>query len=59
MVIEMKVKDVITNPRLWKEGFLNLSLDIANERKEYCKEQFGLGRRDTYAIYTEAKRLFK
>ena len=55
----MKVKDVITNPRLWKEGFLNLSLDIANERKEYCKEQFDLGRRDTYAIYTEAKRLFK
>ena len=59
MVIEMKVKDVITNPRLWKKEFLNLSLDIANERKEYCKKQFGLGRRDTYAIYTEAKRLFR
>ena len=55
----MKVKDVITNPRLWKKEFLNLSLDIANERKEYCKKQFGLGRRDTYAIYTEAKRLFR
>jgi len=55
----MKVKDVITNPRLWKKEFLNLSLDIANERKEYCKKQFGLGRRDTYTIYTEAKRLFR
>ena len=55
----MKVKDVIVNPRVWKKEFLNLSLNVANKRREYCKEQTSLGRKDHYIIYTEAKRLFR
>jgi hypothetical protein len=59
MVIKMKVKDVITNTRLWKKEYLNLDLNIANKRKEYCRKQTSLGRKDHYTIYTEAKRLFR
>lgn len=55
----MKVREIVTNPHIWKTDYLNLDVKIAEKRKEYCKLQTKLGRKDSYNIYLEAKRRYK
>jgi len=57
----MKMKDVIpmSEHRYWKDSFLNTLVSTNNKRKEYCKQQVLLGRKDNYNIFEEARRKFK
>lgn len=55
----MKMKDKVKEPRIWKDAYLNLDVKVAEQRSEYFKIQYISGRKDTYKIYEEAKRLFK
>lgn len=55
----MKMKEIVMNPRMWKTDYLNLNTKIAKQREEYCRLQVLSGRKDTYNIYEESRRLFK
>jgi len=57
----IRMKDVIptSEHRYWKKDFLNTYVTTINKRKEYCKQQTLLGRKDTFKIYEEARRKFK
>tara|TARA_R100001510_G_C7614280_1_gene176930 strand:- start:305 stop:478 length:174 start_codon:yes stop_codon:yes gene_type:complete len=57
----MKMKDIIkkTEHRFWKTDYLNTDVKVIKKRKEYCKQQTLLGRKDTFKIYEEARRKFK
>ena len=57
----MKMKDIIpmSEHRYWKNSFLNTLVSTNNKRKEYCKQQVLLGRKDHYNIFEEARRKFK
>ena len=55
----MKMREVVRETRIWKEEYLNLDVKVAEQRREYCKIQNMSGRKDSFKIYTEAKRLFK
>ena len=57
----MKMKDIIpmSEHRYWKNNFLNTLVSTNNKRKEYCKQQVLLGRKDHYNIFEEARRKFK
>lgn len=55
----MKMKEIVKETRIWKKDYLNLDVKIAEQRKEYCKLQVLSGRKDTYEIYEESRRLFK
>ena len=55
------MRDVIpmSEHRFWKREFLNAYVTTIKKRKEYCKQQTLLGRKDTFKIYEEARRKFK
>ena len=55
------MKDVIpvSEHRYWKRDFLNTYVSTNNKRKEYCKYQTLLGRKDSFQIYEEARRKFR
>lgn len=55
------MKDVIpvSEHRYWKRDFLNTYVTTINKRKEYCKYQTLLGRKDSFKIYEEARRKFR
>ena len=57
----MKMKDRIrkTEHRFWKTDYLNTDVKVIKKRKEYCKQQTLLGRKDTFKMYEEARRKFK
>ena len=57
----MKMKEIIPmmNQRIYKTEYLNLDVSVAEKRKEYCRKQNKIGRKDHYKIYEEARRKFK
>jgi hypothetical protein len=57
----IRMRDVIpaSEHRYWKKDFLSTYVSTNILRKEYCKQQTLLGRKDTHKIYEEARRKFK
>ena len=57
----IRMRDVIpmNEQRYWKTDFLNTYVSTIKKRKEYCKQQTLLGRKDHYKIYEESRRKFK
>ena len=55
----MKMKDIVNETRIWKKDYLNLDVKIAEQRREYCRKQTRLGRKDHHKIFEESRRLFK
>lgn len=55
------MRDVIplSEHRYWKNDFLNTYVNTIKKRKEYCKQQTLLGRKDFYRLYEEARRKFR
>jgi len=57
----MKMKEIIpvTEHRIWKTDYLNSKVSTVEKRRNYCREQTRLGRRDSYNIYEEARRKYR
>ena len=57
----IRMRDVIpmSEHRFWKREFLNTYVTTIKKRKEYCKQQTLLGRKDTFKMYEEARRKIK
>lgn len=55
------MRDIIpaSEHRYWKKDFLSTYVSTNILRKEYCKQQTLLGRKDIHKIYEEARRKFK
>ena len=57
----IRMRDVIpmSEHRFWKREFLNTYVTTIKKRKEYCKQQTLLGRKDHFKIFEEARRKFR
>jgi len=57
----MKMKEIIpvTEHRIWKTDYLNSKVSTVEKRRNYCREQTRLGRKDSYNIYEEARRKYR
>ena len=59
MTIRMRDVIPLSEHRYWKKDFLNTYVNTIKKRKEYCKQQTLLGRKDFYRLYEEARGKFK